>query len=79
MRRGRVSTYSFLDVHGDFESYLNGFGNMGRNLKRFRKKLEGLGHVSVEIRKGSAGSEDLLQEFLVSRRQAGGVAMAPPS
>ena len=64
VRRGRVSTYSFLDVHGDFESYLDGFGNMGRNLKRFRKKLEGLGHVSVEIRKGSTGGEDLLREFL---------------
>jgi len=56
--------YSFLHVQGNFDAYLSSFGNMGRNLRRFRKKLEKVGHVSIEVRKGSAASEDLLPEFL---------------
>jgi CelD/BcsL family acetyltransferase involved in cellulose biosynthesis len=64
VHRGRRSMYSFLDVQGDFDAYVSNFGHMGRNLKRFRKKLEKLGHVSIEVRKGPAASEDLLPEFL---------------
>ena len=64
VRRGRLSMYSFLNVQGDFDDYLSSFGNMNRNLRRFRKKLEKVGHVSIEVRKGSAASEDLLPEFL---------------
>ncbi|MBM6584247.1 GNAT family N-acetyltransferase [Microvirga sp. BT689] len=64
MRFGCVRTCSFLDVRGDFASFLSNFGHMGRNLRRFRKKLEKLGHVSIEIRRGSDAGEDLLLEFL---------------
>ena len=63
-RRGQPLMYSFLDVRGDFDTYLSSFGHMSRNLRRFRKKLEKLGHVSIEVRRGSAASEDLLPDFL---------------
>ncbi|WP_246690587.1 GNAT family N-acetyltransferase [Microvirga aerophila] len=64
VHRGRRSMYSFLDVQGDFDTYLGNFSHMGRNLRRFRKKLERLGAVSVEIRKESTADENLLLEFL---------------
>jgi CelD/BcsL family acetyltransferase involved in cellulose biosynthesis len=64
VQRGRSLMYSLLGVQGNFDAYLTGFGHMSRNLKRFRKKLEKLGHVSIEVLKGSAASEDLLPEFL---------------
>jgi hypothetical protein len=37
---------------------------MRRNLRRYRKKLDGRGQVSVEIRRGPAATEDFLTEYL---------------
>jgi hypothetical protein len=67
---GRRSMYSFLNVQGDFDRYVTSLGNMRRNLKRFRKKLENQGAVSLEIHKGSPATEQFLAEFLAL--EAGG-------
>jgi len=55
---------SFLNVEGDFDTYLAGLGSMRRNLKRFRKKLDGRGEVAVEVRKGADAGVDILPDFL---------------
>jgi CelD/BcsL family acetyltransferase involved in cellulose biosynthesis len=61
---GARSRYSFLKVDGSLENYLAGLGHMRRNLKRFRKKLETQGPVSVQIIKGSPQAEDFLADFI---------------
>jgi CelD/BcsL family acetyltransferase involved in cellulose biosynthesis len=61
---GLRSMYSFLNVRGSFESYLASLGSIPRNLRRYRKRLEARGSVSVEIRTGSATNEEFLAEFL---------------
>lgn len=48
--------YSFVDTSGSVDDYMNGLGNMRRNLKRCRKKLDGHGVVTVAV--GRAGAED---------------------
>ena len=40
IRRGLRSQYSFLDVGGDADTYWSSLGNMRRNLRRYRKKLD---------------------------------------
>jgi CelD/BcsL family acetyltransferase involved in cellulose biosynthesis len=67
MRRGALFRGSILDVRGDFNSYLATLSNMRINLKRYRKKLEKRGRVSIEIRKGASASTsaEFLKEFLV--------------
>ncbi|MCB5173883.1 GNAT family N-acetyltransferase [Microvirga lenta] len=62
--RGTRSSYSYLNVQGDYGQYFAGLGNMRRNLKRFRKKLEGHGSVLVELRKGYPAASELLGEFI---------------
>jgi Acetyltransferase (GNAT) domain len=64
MHYGARAMYSFLDVSGDYDAYLASLGNMRRNLKRYRKKLESRGRVVAEIARGSSGTEDFLAEFL---------------
>jgi len=64
LRRGLVFPYSLLDVRGNFDSYLSGLGRMRRTMKIGREKLEKLGTVSVEMRRGSEAGEDFLPEFL---------------
>jgi CelD/BcsL family acetyltransferase involved in cellulose biosynthesis len=64
MHRGSRSQYSFLDVGGDDSTYWSSLRNMRRNLRRYRKKLEGRGHVSVEIKSGADATEDLLAKYL---------------
>jgi CelD/BcsL family acetyltransferase involved in cellulose biosynthesis len=64
IRRTRHSMYSFLDVTGDFDSYLAGLGNMRKNLRRYRRKLENRGSVSVELRTGATADAQFLPEFL---------------
>jgi CelD/BcsL family acetyltransferase involved in cellulose biosynthesis len=64
VRSGFRFEYSFLDVSGSFDLYLSGFQKMKANLKRFRKKLEQRGQVSVEIVRGSSAGVELLPEFL---------------
>jgi hypothetical protein len=64
VRRGLLHRGSVLNVKGDFDSYLATLGNMRSNLKRYRKKLERRGRVSIDIRTGSAASADFLDEFL---------------
>jgi hypothetical protein len=63
MRIGLRSLYSRLDVSGDFATYTSSLGKMRRNLRHYRKKLEALGPVSVEIRE-LKGSQDFLPEYL---------------
>ncbi|MFC4175423.1 GNAT family N-acetyltransferase [Microvirga sp. GCM10011540] len=64
VRRGARYMNSFLDVSGDFDSFLTTAGKMRTNLKRYRRKLDGMGHVSVEIRKGDEADVGFLDEFL---------------
>jgi CelD/BcsL family acetyltransferase involved in cellulose biosynthesis len=64
VRRGQRSMFAFLDVQGDFESYLDSFGHMSRNLKRFRKKLAMHGQIRTETWKGPSASPAFLTEFL---------------
>jgi predicted N-acyltransferase len=64
VRYGLHSQYSLLNVKGDADSYWSSLGNMRRNVRRYRKKLESRGQVTVEIRKGSAATEGLLAEYI---------------
>jgi CelD/BcsL family acetyltransferase involved in cellulose biosynthesis len=63
-RCGSRQRYSCLSLGQDFDSYLGTLGNMRRNLKRYMRKLESRGDVSVEMMRGSAATEDFLEEFL---------------
>ena len=62
--------YSFVDTTRPLDDYMASLGNMRRNLKRYRKKLEAQGPVTVTI--GREGAEDpaLLDAFLTL--EAGG-------
>lgn len=55
---------SFLDVRGDFEAYLSTLGQMRKNLRRYRRKLENRGSVQVEIKRSGKADEAFLDEFL---------------
>jgi len=61
---GACSRFSFLNVQESFDSYFASLGHMRRNLKRFRKKLESQGPVSLELRRGSPDAEAFLKEFV---------------
>lgn len=61
---GLCSKFSFLNVQGRYDDYLSGLGNMRRNLKRFRKKLERQGAVSIDRIHGSPAGEDFLKTFV---------------
>ncbi|MFC4172931.1 GNAT family N-acetyltransferase [Microvirga sp. GCM10011540] len=62
--RGWRYSYSFLDVQGEYESYLKTLGNMRKNLGRYHRKLQSRGQVCFEVKRGSAAQEDFLEEFL---------------
>ncbi len=64
MLRGRRSHHAVLDVGGDFAGYIAPLKSMRRNLKRFRKRLEDRGDLTVEIQSGSQASDRFLPEFL---------------
>lgn len=64
MRRGLRSTWSFLKVDGDFNTYQAGLGKIRENIRRGRRKLEKRGVVSVEMTKGTDVREDFLAEFV---------------
>lgn len=63
-RQGERVAYSLMDVSGDHDSYLASLGNMRRNLKRYLKKLEGRGRVSVEILRGPSARAEFLTDFI---------------
>nr|WP_246505375.1 GNAT family N-acetyltransferase [Microvirga antarctica] len=64
VRHGLRARFSFLDVSGDAETYFASLGNLRRNLKRYRKKLDGRGAVTVEMRRGVAPGDPFRDEFL---------------
>ncbi|WP_404289331.1 GNAT family N-acetyltransferase [Microvirga sp. RSM25] len=64
IRLGLRSQYSFLNVKEDADTYWSSLGNIRRNVRRYRKKLDSRGQVTVEMRKGSTGAEDFLPEYL---------------
>ena len=57
IQTGSDIPYSVIDVRGEFTNYATGLGNLRRNLIRYRKRLEGRGVVSVELRRGLAADE----------------------
>lgn len=61
---GLCSRFSFLNVQGRFDDYLAGLGNMRRNLKRFHKKLEKQGPVSIDRIQGVQAGKDFLETFI---------------
>ncbi|RDI59305.1 CelD/BcsL family acetyltransferase involved in cellulose biosynthesis [Microvirga subterranea] len=61
---GLCSKFSFLNVQGRFDDYLAGLGNMRRNLKRFHKKLEKQGAVSIDRIQGAQAGMDFLETFM---------------
>jgi CelD/BcsL family acetyltransferase involved in cellulose biosynthesis len=64
VRTGLRTRFSFLDVGGDFDEHSAGLGQIRSNLRRWRKKLNARGAVSVELRIGESAAEDFLTEFL---------------
>jgi Acetyltransferase (GNAT) domain len=64
VRRMARSPYSFLDVSGNFATYMSSLGKLRSDLKRFRRKLESRGSVSVEIHRGADVKDSFLQDFL---------------
>lgn len=64
VRSGFRFEYSYLNVEGSFDQYLSGIKSMRSNLRRFRKKLDQRGLVSIEIAKGPTAAADFLPEFL---------------
>jgi hypothetical protein len=64
VQKGQRSHYSCLDVSGSFDSYLAGLGKLRSDLKRFRRKLEKRGNVTVEFRQDAGANDDLFGEFL---------------
>ncbi|MEF2072932.1 GNAT family N-acetyltransferase [Consotaella aegiceratis] len=62
---GRVFPYDKVDLLIGTEEYLSRLGgNLKRNLKRYRKKLDGKGTVTIELRSGRGADDGFLQEFL---------------
>jgi CelD/BcsL family acetyltransferase involved in cellulose biosynthesis len=64
LRPGPSWKRAFLDVRGDCDRYFAGLGKMRRTLRVGRQRLEQRGHVTVELRKGSAADASFLTEFL---------------
>lgn len=64
VHRGRRVLYSFLKVDGDAKAYWAGLGKIRENVRRGRRKLEGRGRVSVDMRHGFEAGADVLPEFL---------------
>ncbi len=56
--------YSFVDVTGGAEDYMGGLGNLKRNLKRYRKKLDGSGPVAVSVTTAGPEESEALDAFL---------------
>ncbi|WP_187390167.1 GNAT family N-acetyltransferase [Aurantimonas sp. DM33-3] len=83
--RGRVFPYDKIDLRIGTRGYHDQLGgNLKRNLKRYRKKLDGKGVVTVELRSGRKADESLLQEFLELensgwKRRAGTALLQRPS
>jgi CelD/BcsL family acetyltransferase involved in cellulose biosynthesis len=63
-RVGLRVMYSFLDAQGSFDGYMAGLGSIRKNVRRYRKKLERRGGVSVEVTRGTSADEALLREYL---------------
>jgi hypothetical protein len=51
-------------VRGDYESFLSTLRQMRSNIRRYRRRLESRGNVTVEIRRGPSAREEFLDEFL---------------
>jgi hypothetical protein len=64
IHRGSRALKSYLDVRGDYESYLSTLRQMRSNIRRYRRRLETRGNVTVEIRRGPLAGEEFLDEFL---------------
>jgi CelD/BcsL family acetyltransferase involved in cellulose biosynthesis len=64
IHRGSRALKSYLDVRGDYESYLSTLRQMRSNIRRYRRRLESRGNVTVEIRRGPSAGEEFLDEFL---------------
>ncbi|GJE14253.1 hypothetical protein FOHLNKBM_5326 [Methylobacterium longum] len=62
--KGRVCRYSKIDVAAGEKAYLDGLGQLKRNLRRYRKKLDERGPVSVEILTDEAAEPGFIHEFL---------------
>ncbi|MEN3791620.1 GNAT family N-acetyltransferase [Fulvimarina sp. MAC3] len=63
--RGRTFPFDKIDLTIGSAAYQNQLGsNLRRNLKRYRKKLDAIGEVSVEFLTGPAADESWLQPFL---------------
>jgi hypothetical protein len=60
VRRGLRNFFAFLDVTGNFQSHHATLGKTRSHLKRFRRKLESRGTVSVTLDKSAA----FLSEFV---------------
>lgn len=62
--KGRIRRYSKVDIAAGENIYLESLGSLRRNLRRYRKKLNGRGPVSVEILTGAAAHPGFIHEFL---------------
>lgn len=62
--KGKTLRYFRADLTSPAEVYLAGLGSLRRNIKRYRKKLDGKGSVKVELMSGSDASVGFLSEFL---------------
>jgi hypothetical protein len=60
VRTGLRNQFSYLDVTGTFQGHLGTLGKTRNHLKRFRRKLEARGALSVEIDRSAA----FLSEFI---------------
>jgi hypothetical protein len=63
-QKGQRSSYSYLNVAGSYENYLEGLGRLRSDLRRFHRKLEGRGVVTFQIQQEAGASEEFLNEFL---------------
>lgn len=61
---GNTYRYSKIDLSTGLDTYFAGLGNLRRNIRRYRKKLEEKGSVTFEMQVGSAADENFLAEFL---------------
>ncbi|WP_210485787.1 GNAT family N-acetyltransferase [Microvirga antarctica] len=64
LREGFCPKYSSLAVDGDAEAYFAELKKLRSNLRRFRKKLDGRGTVTVELLRGEDATEAFLPEFI---------------
>jgi hypothetical protein len=75
-RVGLRVMYSFLDARGSFDGYMAELGSIRKNVRRYRKKLERRGAVSVDVSRGTSADEALLTEYLAL--EAAGRAATDP-